>query len=327
MVKEQQMVEAEYPLPATSTHEASGNLPQVATPTPSAAAQIISNTMQQSPQQLPPPQQQFVPDKPQTSEVKKRTSNRRPRAPKHLQPQYVPLQPPPLQYQPAPALAPPGFEPAARPTSGSDAVPFVPEVKPPQQQQPVLVVLKNPTTGQDETFMIMPEVTAAPAPAQITQPTEAAEGGSYKLLVRREKKLLFDEICEVAGRILQQPGGLLQSCIVVQCPEELLRRSDVVEVLENFTKAASERMGGDIQKVPLAGVKPEVPGQTSWSIVIEGIPPPTRDEAIRTHRLAPPLHPVVQNRFAPPGNQGGEGMVTISASQLQQLLAGRQFIA
>ena len=193
--------------------------------------------------------------------------------------------------------------------------------------------MKNPTTGEDETYMIMPEAPApasAPAPAaQTPAPAQNAttEGGSYKLLVRREKKLLFDEICEVAGRILQQPGGLLQSCIVVQCPEELLRRSDVVEVLENFTKAASERMGGDIQKVPLAGVKPEVPGQTSWSIVIEGIPPPTRDEAIRTHRLAPPLHPVVQNRFAPPGNQGGEGMVTISASQLQQLLAGRQFIA
>ena len=157
-----------------------------------------------------------------------------------------------------------------------------------QQQQPVLVVVKNPTTGQDETFMIMPEVPAAPAPAQITQPTEAAEGGSYKLLVRREKKLLFEEVCKAADQVFLQPGGLLQSCIVVQCPEELLRRSDVVEVLENFTKAASERMGGDIRKVPLAGVKPEVPGQTSWVVLTESIPSQAREDAIRTGRLAPP---------------------------------------
>ena len=158
----------------------------------------------------------------------------------------------------------------------------------------MLVVVKNPTTGEDETYMIMPEAPApasAPAPAaQTPAPAQNAttEGGSYKLLVRREKKLLFDEICEVAGRILQQPGGLLQSCIVVQCPEELLRRSDVVEVLENFTKAASERMGGDIRKVPLAGVKPEVPGQTSWVVLTESIPSQAREDAIRTGRLAPP---------------------------------------
>ena len=181
-----------------------------------------------------------------------------------------------------------------------------------QQQQPVLIVVKNPTTGEDETFMVMPEVQQQ-LPTQV--PIAAAkEEGSYKLLIRKEKKTLFDEICEAASKILGMPGGLLQSCIVIQCPEELLRREDVLEVVDNFTKAATERMNGDIQKVPLVGMKEESIGQVSCVVTVEAMPAATREEAVRSRRLAAPVQTQVVN-----------GMVTISASQLQQLLAGRSF--
>ena len=202
--------------------------------------------------------------------------------------------------------------------------------------QPMLISVKNPETGEEETFLVMmpPDAGASgetsassesftpqpqqqeqpvakmqvppPSPPQqpqpqpqpfhsfrsflLTAPTAPAIAGgpavgTYQLLVRREKKQLFDALCDAANRILSAPDGLLTLCIVAQCPEELLRATDVAEVLDNFMKFATTS-AASVQQVPVIGVKPAVNGQTEWRVSIEGLPVNSRNEAIRLGRLS-----------------------------------------
>jgi hypothetical protein len=173
----------------------------------------------------------------------------------------------------------------------------------PSQQQPLLVSMKNPTTGEDETFVVMP-------PPQPAVAAPAAASGSYKLLVRKEKKALFDALTEKSMTVHQMPNGLLTACVVVQCPSDLLTPQDVSEVIDNFIKSASATTS-QLHHVPIIGIKPARPTQIEWLVTIEGLPVQSRDAALAAGRL----------KMADGNRADGAQMVMLSTAQLQQLLS------
>ena len=72
---------------------------------------------------------------------------------------------------------------------------------------------------------------------------------------------------------------------------DMLEKGDfdpVEKVIKDFTAAATERMGGDVRKVPVIGMRAENPGQVEFSVTVEPLPQQTRDDAVRCGRLPVP---------------------------------------
>jgi hypothetical protein len=193
------------------------------------------------------------------------------------------------------------------------------------------------TSKPSSTVMMVPSsgssaVSGSPGIVGEQQPPPGAGGGAlggsggrYSLLIRKEKKALLDAVAEVSARIDEVPNGLLSLCITIQCPSEMLQRSDVLDVVSVFTKMARDRGSGSIQAVPVIGIKPESSGQLAWVVALEGLPPQAAEEAVRNGRLAAPQGTATMAAASQTTADGGGsqhiGTDTSSLQgQLQQLL-------